>query len=120
MVYSSVHLFKKCRRLSIQLLAGKPVQNPILSQETIQSIWVPALNEAGVKSLNEFLVLLNFPVSLQWGTAMAINNQDWPQRRKKGVAFCSCLRATLSNYFALTSEVSSVLQGVVGLAQSTS
>ncbi|PPQ97279.1 hypothetical protein CVT26_006672 [Gymnopilus dilepis] len=86
-LYSSMRDYLKLLRHIMRINAGKPVQNPILSQETIHSIWVPALNEAGVKSLNEFLVLLNFPVSLQWGTAMAIINQDWPQRRKKGVAF---------------------------------
>ncbi|KAF8909681.1 hypothetical protein CPB84DRAFT_1842915 [Gymnopilus junonius] len=56
--------------------------NPILIQESVHSIWVPALPEAGEKSIDES-VFLPFPHSLQWGTAMAINREDWPNRRKK-------------------------------------
>ncbi|KAF8905737.1 beta-lactamase [Gymnopilus junonius] len=85
-LYSSMRDYLKLLRHLLQINVGKPVVNPILTQESVHSIWVPALPEAGEKSIDEF-VFLPFPHSLQWGTAMAINKEDWPNRRKKGVAY---------------------------------
>ncbi|KAF8873374.1 beta-lactamase/transpeptidase-like protein, partial [Gymnopilus junonius] len=88
-LYSSMRDYLKLLRHLLKINAGIPVANPILTQESVRSIWVPALPEASEKSINEFFNLFSFdfPYSLQRGTAMAINQKNWPNQRKKGVAF---------------------------------
>jgi len=79
-LYSSMRDYLKLLRHLMQINAGRSVANPILTQETVREIWVPALSETGAKSLSEMLKIPD----LQWGTAMAIASEDRPQRRKKG------------------------------------
>ena len=68
------------------MLAGLPVPNAIISQESVQTIFTPALTEQGAKTITE--QPLPSP-GTQWGTAMALVTKDWPGgRRPKGTAFC--------------------------------
>jgi len=68
-------------------LAGNPVEKPILKQETVREMFIPALTDQGSKSLSAF----NYTPQCQWGTAMAICTQDIPDGRRKGTIFCTFL-----------------------------
>ncbi|KAF8964756.1 beta-lactamase/transpeptidase-like protein [Flammula alnicola] len=82
-LYSSMRDYLKLLRHILQINAGRPVVNPILKEETVHQIFEPALTEKGAKSLSEFITL----PGTQWGTALAICTQDWPQHRRKGSVF---------------------------------
>jgi len=66
-------------------LAGIKIANPILKVESVRSIFIPALSKQGSKSLSKSIML----DGIQWSTALALTTRDWPNRRKKGSAFCT-------------------------------
>lgn len=70
-------------------LAGKAT-NPILSLESVQSLFVGTSTEAGVKNLDLFTVSAPTKGN-SWSTALAVSPVDAPGRRKKGSAFCKWL-----------------------------
>ncbi|KAF8964753.1 beta-lactamase [Flammula alnicola] len=82
-LYSSMRDYLKLLRHLMQINAGRPVANPILNEETVRQIFVPALAEKGSQSLSEFVMV----PGTQWGTALAICTEDWPKRRRKGSVF---------------------------------
>ncbi|KAH9474867.1 Acyltransferase calJ [Psilocybe cubensis] len=69
------------------LLPGK-ASNPIIGKATLDTIFDPALTEAGAQALG-FLQGLDSTVTskgAQWSTALSVHTEDWPGRRKKGSA----------------------------------
>jgi hypothetical protein len=74
-----------------QLMAGKAgrADNPILSLESVTSMFQPALTEKGAASLSRMTPGLNS----QWGLGLCLNCDDYPGRRRKGSGSCafSCL-----------------------------
>ena len=80
-----------CSHLSIQpdsYLAGKTLPNAILSAKTVQEIFTPALSSSGANSLDSLVGGLGIPPGNQWSSALALRTQDWPEKRKKGSAYC--------------------------------
>ena len=69
-------------------LGGKIPPNSIVSAKTVQEIFTPSLSPSGVASLDLFLSFLNIPAGNQWGTALAIRTEDFPEGCKKGSAYC--------------------------------
>lgn len=65
-------------------------KHPVFSKEIISSIFTPALPEAGQKSISQLLLLNpSHPhEAMQWSTAFALNETDWPGKRKKGSGSC--------------------------------
>ncbi|PPQ75151.1 hypothetical protein CVT26_012188 [Gymnopilus dilepis] len=86
-LYSSVRDWLTLLRHILQIQAGKPVEHPIVTRETVQSIFSPALPEAGERSISTLTDLVNWGPNTQWSTAMALTTEDWPNRRKKGSLF---------------------------------
>ncbi|KAF9545521.1 beta-lactamase/transpeptidase-like protein [Agrocybe pediades] len=82
-IYCSMRDYLKLLRHVMQINAGVAVENPILKQETVKQMFVPALSEKGAKSLSAF----NFTPGSQWGTAMAICTQDIPDGRREGTIY---------------------------------
>ena len=72
----------------ISFIAGKAPPNSILSATTVREIFIPALPQSGVTTLDLFLSNHDVPAGNQWSTALALRTEDWPERRKKGSAFC--------------------------------
>jgi CubicO group peptidase (beta-lactamase class C family) len=89
-IYSSMRDYLKILQHLLQIKVGYPITNPIFSRETVEQIFTPALTEQGSKSLSDFS---NNP-GTQWGAALAICTEDWPQRRRKGSAFWSGVLGT--------------------------
>jgi CubicO group peptidase (beta-lactamase class C family) len=82
-LYASLKDYLNLLRHLLQINAGKAT-NPIVSAETVRSLFEPALNEEGTKSVKAFMSIDPFSPpdsSLQWSTAMAVCTSDWPGRR---------------------------------------
>ncbi|KAF9011803.1 beta-lactamase/transpeptidase-like protein, partial [Cyathus striatus] len=58
---------------------GATAVSPILSAETVKSLFLPTLTEKGVQSVNAFTKMTDG----QWSTALCLNTTDWPGRRRK-------------------------------------
>uniref|UniRef100_A0A8H7XU60 Beta-lactamase-related domain-containing protein n=1 Tax=Psilocybe cubensis TaxID=181762 RepID=A0A8H7XU60_PSICU len=82
-MYSSMRDYLKLLRHLLQIHAGQPVESPILKQETVHQMFIPALTDKGSKSISDLVMV----PSLQWGTTMAITTEDWPGRRRAGSVF---------------------------------
>ena len=70
-------------QLKRECKAGR-ANNPILSPETVASLFQPTLTEKGAASLGK---LINWPNS-QWGIGLCLNCEDYPGRRRKGSGSC--------------------------------
>ncbi|KAF8963535.1 beta-lactamase/transpeptidase-like protein [Flammula alnicola] len=90
-LHSTLKDYLTLLRHLLRIHAGKAT-NPILNADTVRELFKPALNEAGAKSLQDFMSSLD-PFApekgFQWSTAIALCTSDWPGRRKKGTAFWS-------------------------------
>lgn len=65
-------------------LAGL-AENPILSVDSVLSLFKPTLNEIAARSVENFTPGWK---DCQWSTGLCLNNTDWPGRRRKSSAFC--------------------------------
>ena len=65
--------------------AGR-ANNPVLSPETVASLFEPTLTEKGAASLEGFTAWTN---GSQWGIGLCLNCDDFPGRRRKGSGFCT-------------------------------
>ncbi|PPQ92178.1 hypothetical protein CVT25_008952 [Psilocybe cyanescens] len=90
-MYSSMRDYLKLLRHLMQINANRSVKNPILKQETVHQMFIPALTDKGSKSLSDLVMA----PGLQWGTTMAIATKDWPQRRRAGSVFWGGWAGTL-------------------------
>lgn len=90
------------------------IANPILTLETVRTIFTPALTEKASQSLSSFLMARD----MQWGTALAITTKDWPNRRRKGTAFCMTQFRPPLNHTAHITPFA--IQGQVGQERSIS
>ena len=70
-------------------LAGKTPPNSIVSAKTFQEIFTPTLPSSALTSLGFYVSFFGVPAGNQWGTALALRTEDWPERRKKGSAYCT-------------------------------
>jgi hypothetical protein len=72
-------------------LGGKAA-DPILKQETAESMFVGVLNEDGAKNLDIIVgpLMSGSGVSSQWSNAFAVSTKDWPSHRRKGSGYCTC------------------------------
>ncbi|KAF8169815.1 beta-lactamase/transpeptidase-like protein [Pholiota molesta] len=82
-LYVSLRDYLKLLQHILQILGGKAT-DPILKRETVESMFVGALNEDGVKSLDAMLGPVFPGLSVQWSNAFAVTTNDWPNRRRKG------------------------------------
>lgn len=64
--------------------AGRPVLNPILKTDTVNSFFVPTLTEEGAKSA---ISTTKLP-AVSHSTALGVTTEDWPGKRRKGSGFC--------------------------------
>ena len=69
---------------SYSFLAGL-AENPILSMDSVLSLFKPTLSETAARSVEKFTPDWK---DCQWSTGLCVNNTDWPGRRRKGSAFC--------------------------------
>ncbi|KDR77346.1 hypothetical protein GALMADRAFT_225461 [Galerina marginata CBS 339.88] len=84
-IYTPLRDYLTLLRHLLQIQSGKSTKG-ILSQATVDELFVPVLTDAGSKSLDLFAN--NFPGN-QWSTGLAVVTHDWPNRRKKGSAYWS-------------------------------
>jgi hypothetical protein len=63
--------------------AGRPVLNPILKADTVNSFFVPTLTEEGAKSA---ISTTKLP-TISHSTALGVTTEDWLGKRRKGGAF---------------------------------
>lgn len=86
-LHASMKDYLSLLRHLLRIHAGLPVVNPIVSQDTVKSLFVPSLSEEGAQSLNIWMSPHNLGDNLQWSNALCLNTLDWPGRRKKLSAF---------------------------------
>lgn len=84
-------LSKAWLTLSHSLAAGLKVPHPILSQETVKSLFVPTLSDDSAKSLNTWMSPHNLGTDFQWGNALCLNTTDWLGKRRKLSGWCRFL-----------------------------
>ncbi|KAF8893006.1 beta-lactamase/transpeptidase-like protein [Infundibulicybe gibba] len=68
----------------LQISAGT-AKNPILSAQSVASLFEPSLPDAGVDSIGK-----RFPIpgmKWQWSTALCVNCNDWDGKRRKNSGF---------------------------------
>ncbi|KAF8169817.1 beta-lactamase/transpeptidase-like protein [Pholiota molesta] len=106
-LYTTLRDYLKLLRHILQIHAGKAT-NPILSLESVQSLFVGTSTEAGVKNLDLFTASAPTKGN-SWSTALAVSSVDAPGRRKKGSAFWSGWAGT---YFFM--DPTTGLAGVYG------
>ncbi|KDR77348.1 hypothetical protein GALMADRAFT_443271 [Galerina marginata CBS 339.88] len=88
-LYASLKDYLGLLRHLLQIDAGR-AQNPILSAESVRSLFEPSLDDNAAKSIKAFISLDPYTpreTGVQWTNALALCTTDWPGRRKKGTAF---------------------------------
>jgi len=83
-LYSSTKDYLTFLRHLLLVKAGR-AENPILSSETVTSMFEPALTEKAATSLAQTARIAG-PNS-QWGLGLCLNCEDFPGRRRKGSGF---------------------------------
>lgn len=82
-LYASLRDYLTLLRHVLQIQAGRPVLNPILKADTVNSFFVPTLTEEGAKSL---ISRFSTP-AISHSTALGVTTEDWPGKRRKGSGF---------------------------------
>ncbi|RXW19284.1 hypothetical protein EST38_g6573 [Candolleomyces aberdarensis] len=80
--YSSMRDYLTLLRHVLRLKAGLPVDKPLISQKSAESLFQPTLTPAGSKALDHGGLK-----NLQFSTGVALTTEDWPGMRKKGSAW---------------------------------
>ncbi|KAF9525266.1 beta-lactamase/transpeptidase-like protein [Crepidotus variabilis] len=79
-LFSSTRDYLKLLRHILQINAGREVSNPLLSIDTLKTIFTPLLNEEAAKTLSQFTMTKG----VQFSTALAVTTTDMHNLRKKG------------------------------------
>ncbi|EDR10572.1 uncharacterized protein LACBIDRAFT_317165 [Laccaria bicolor S238N-H82] len=82
-MYTSLQDYLSLCRHLLQIRAGF-AENPILSVDSVLSLFKSTLNETAARSVEKFTPGWK---DCQWSTGLCLNNTDWPGRRRKGSAF---------------------------------
>ncbi|KIK01016.1 hypothetical protein K443DRAFT_132498 [Laccaria amethystina LaAM-08-1] len=82
-LYASLRDYLTLLRHVLQIQAGRPVLDPILKTDTVNSFFVPTLTEEGAKSA---ISIMKLP-AISHSTALGVTTEDWPGKRRKGSGF---------------------------------
>jgi len=84
-LYSTARDYLSLLRHLLQIHDGTAT-DAVFSKETVSSIFTPALDERGAQTATGFISLIGGDSpwkGAQWSTALALNTQDWPGKRRK-------------------------------------
>ncbi|KAF8893003.1 beta-lactamase/transpeptidase-like protein [Infundibulicybe gibba] len=72
--------------LGIDRKSAGTAKDPILSVQSVASLFEPSLSDAGAASLSKIFPIPG--VQWQWSTGLCVNTNDWDGKRRKDSGFC--------------------------------